>query len=138
MISTLDMQDLRYLNLFTKITRVNTRYFFEYNNVLIFCVPRRLVSKALGENTKNLKKMNEILGKRIKVVAQPESIKDAKAFIGRIISPVTFNGLEITDNEIIVNAGRMSKAALIGRDKRRLNEMQKIIKYFFKKDFKIV
>jgi len=138
MVSTLNMQDLRYLNLFSKITRVDTRYFFEYNNVLVFCVPRRLVSKALGENAKNLKKMNEILGKRIKVVAQPESIKDAKRFIERVVSPVTFKDLEITDDEIIVNAGRMSKAALIGRDKRRLNEMQKIIKDFFKKDFKVV
>ena len=138
MASTINMQDLRHLNLFSKITRVNTRHFFEYNNTLVFFVPRRLVSKALGENAKNLKKMNEILGKRIKVVSQPESTKDAKLFIERIVSPVKFNDLEIADKEIIVNAGRMNKAALIGREKRRLNEMKKIIKYFFKKDFKIV
>lgn len=138
MVSTIDMQDLRYLNLFAKITRVNTRYFFEYNNVLVFCVPKKLISKALGENAKNLKKMSEILGKRIKVVAQPESIKDAKSFIESVVSPVTFKEIEITENEIILNAGRMSKAALIGRNKRRLNEMQKIIKSFFKKEFRIV
>ncbi len=138
MASTLDMQDLRYLNLFTKITRVNTRYFFRYNNMLVFFVPKKLVSKALGENTINLKKMSEIVKKRIRVVAQPQSIKDAKSFIENIISPVTFNDLETTEDEIIVNAGRMNKAALIGRDKRRLNEMQKIIKVFFKRDFKIV
>lgn len=138
MVSSLDMQDLRYLNLFVKITRVNTRYFFSYNNVLVFCVPKKLISKALGENAKNLKKMSEILGKRIRIVAQPQGIKDVKIFIEKIVSPVTFKDLEITDNEIIVNAGRMSKAALIGRDKRRLNEMKKIIKSFFNKDFRIV
>ncbi len=138
MTSTLDMQDLRYLNLFAQITKVNTRYFFEYNNMLVFCVPRKLIKQALGQNAENLKKMSSIVGKRIRVVAQPDGVEDAKEFIERVISPLTFNNLEITTNEIIMNAGRMNKALLIGREKRRLNEMQNIIKYFFKRDFKII
>jgi len=136
MISTLNMQDLRYLNLFAQITKVNTRYFFEYNSMLVFCVPRKLVKQALGENAENL--MSGIVGKRIRVVAQPDGIEDAKEFIGRIVSPLTFSGLEVTADEIIMNAGRMNKALLIGREKRRLIEMQKIIKDFFKRDFRIV
>lgn len=138
MTSTLDMQDLRYLNLFAKITKVDTRYFFEYNNMLVFCVPRRLVQKALGQNAENLKKMSSIVGKRIRVVAQPEGIEDAKEFIERIVSPLTFGGLEITADEIIMIGGKMNKALLIGREKKRLNEMKNIVKYFFKRDFRIV
>lgn len=136
--STLDMRDLRYLNLFAKITRVDTRYFFEYNNMLVFCVPKRLVQKALGQNAENLKKMSGIVGKRIRVVAQPEGIEDAKEFIERIVSPLTFGGLEITSDEIIMIGGKMNKALLIGREKKRLSEMKNIVKYFFKKDFRIV
>ena len=49
MTSSFDMQELRYLNLFESITKVNTRYFFRYNNMLVFCVPRMLIAKALGE-----------------------------------------------------------------------------------------
>src|SRR3989338_6584417 len=101
MTSTFDMQDLRYLNLFAQITRVNTRYFFEYNNMLVFCVPKSLIKKALGQNAENLRKMSSIVGKRIRVVAQPVGIEDAKGFIERIVSPLTFNDLEITNNEII-------------------------------------
>ena len=138
MTNILDMQDLRYLNLFAQITRVDTRYFFEYNNMLVFCVPRRLIKKALGQNAENLKKMSSIIGKRIRVVAQPEGVEDAREFIRRIISPITFNGIEITPEEIIVNAGKMNKAMLIGREKRRLNEMKKIVQSFFKRDFRIV
>ena len=138
MTSTLDMQDLRYLNLFAQITKVNTRYFFEYNNMLVFCVPRKLIKQALGQNAENLKKMSGIIGKRIRVVAQPDGVEDAREFIKRVVSPLTFNDLEITTNEIIMNAGRMNKALLIGREKRRLIEMQNIIKYFFKRDFRIV
>lgn len=136
--STLDMQDLRYLNLFSKITKVDTRYFFEYNNMLIFCVPKRMVQKALGKNAENLKKMSSIVGKRIRVVAYPEGTEDAREFIERITSPITFSGLEITADEIIMVAGKMNKALLIGREKKRLNEMKNIVRYFFKRDFRIV
>lgn len=136
--SVLDMQDLRYLNLFAKITKVDTRYFFEYNNMLVFCVPRRLVQKALGQNAENLKKISSIVGKRIRVVAHPEKIEDAKEFIERTVSPLTFEGLEITADEIIMVAGKMNKALLIGREKKRLSEMKNIVKYFFKRDFRIV
>jgi len=82
--------------------------------------------------------MSRIIGKRIRVVAQPEGIEDAKELIERVVSPLTFSGLEITENEIVMNAGKMNKALLIGREKRRLNEMQNIVKYFFKRDFRIV
>ncbi len=136
--STLDMRDLRYLNLFAKITKVDTRYFFEYNNMLVFCVPRRLIQKALGQNAENLKKMSGIVGKRIRVVAQPEGIEDAREFIERIVSPITFGGLEITADEIIMIGGKMNKALLIGREKKRLSEMKNIVKYFFKREFRIV
>ncbi len=82
--------------------------------------------------------MSHILGKRIKIIAVPKNIKDIKVFISAIVSPVTFKELEITPDEIILTAGNQSKAALIGRNKRRLLEMQKIVRDFFKKEFRIV
>jgi len=138
MVSTIDMQDMRYLNLFGKITRISTRYCFKYNEALVFCVPKKLMSKAIGENAKNAKQMSHILGKRIKVIAVPRDIKDAKVFISAIVSPVTFKELEITPDKIILTAGSQSKAALIGRNKRRFLEMQKIVRDFFKREFRIV
>jgi len=94
--------------------------------------------KAVGENAKNLKRMNEIIRKRIRVIPLPRGIQDAKVFIENIVSPVTFKDLEITDKEIILNAGgTQNKAALIGRDKKRLIEMQKIVNDYFGKEFRI-
>jgi len=138
MVSTIDMQDMRYLNLFGKITRVSTRYCLKYNQALVFCIPKKLIPKALGKNAENAKQMSHILGKRIKIIAVPKNIKDIKVFISAIVSPVTFKELEITPDEIILTAGNQSKAALIGRNKRRLLEMQKIVRDFFKKEFRIV
>jgi len=138
MVNTLDMQDLRYLNLFEKITGIRTRYCFEYNNTIIFCVPKEFISKAIGPEVRNLRRISEIIKKRTKVIPIPRNPEDIKRFIELIVSPVTFKDLEISGDEIILNAGSQSKAALIGRDKRRLIEMQKITKNFFQKDFRII
>ena len=137
MVNTIDMQEMRYLNLFEKIMGVRTRFCFRYNEAIFFCVPRHLLSKAIGENGRNIKEMSRILGRRIKVVVYPEGINNAETFIRAIVSPVTFKNFNVKDNEITI-AGGSNKAALIGRNKRRLLEMQKIIRDFFKKEFRVV
>ena len=136
MVNTIDMQDMRYLNLFESIMGVRTHFCFRYNDVIVFSVPGELVAKSVGENGRNVRKMSEILGKRIRVIASPRGLEDAGSFIKALISPLTIKGLEIKDNEIVVKGGS-NKAALIGRNKRRLLEMQKIIRDFFGKEFRI-
>lgn len=135
---TLDMRFIRYLNLFEKITKLRIKDCFFYNNAMIFVVPTVFVSKAIGEGGKNVKKLSQILGKRVKIVTLPHDINDAEKFISDIINPVKFKSLEIADNEIIINAGRESKAALIGRNKIRLKEMKMIVKQYFGKELRII
>jgi transcription antitermination factor NusA-like protein len=138
MAKTIEMQDMRYLNLFGRTTRVVTRFCFKYNETIIFCVPKSLVSRAIGEKGRNIRKINEILRKKIKVISIPLGIQDAKKFIEAIVSPVTFKDLEIKEDEIIITAGSQSKAALIGRNRRRLLELQKISRDYFEKDLRII
>lgn len=132
------MQDMRHLNLFGKITQISTRFCFKYNDYIIFCVPKQLVSRAIGEHGKNTRKMNEILGKKVKVLPSPSGINDLKNFISLVISPVTFRDLEVNDKEVVITAGSQNKAALIGRNRRRFFELEKIIRDFFGKDLRIV
>ena len=138
MVRVIDMKHMRYLNLFEKVTHVQKRFCFNYNEAIMFGVPKQLVTKSIGYNFENLKKINHVIGKRIKVVALPNGPKDIKIFVQRIVSPVEFKNLEVRNNEVILTAGSQSKAALIGRNKRRFLEMQKIIKDFFGKEFRIV
>lgn len=138
MVNTIDMQDIRQLNLFERMTNVRTRFCFHYNDAIFFCVPRRLIRKAVGENGDNVKNISRIIKKKVKIIPMPDGIKDAKRFIESIVSPVTFKDFQIANDEIVISANRQSKAALIGRNRRRFNEMQKILKNFFGKDLKIV
>lgn len=139
MVNTINMQDMRHLNLFSQITRINTRFCIDYNRTIIFCVPREFVARAIGEEGRNIKRLSEILQKKVRIIQCPRDLQDAGGFIGVIIKPVTFKNLQITPSEIILTAGNVqNKAALIGRDKRRLLEMQKIIKDFFDRDFRVI
>lgn len=138
MIKTIDMQDMRHMNLFSKITRVETRFSFTYNETLMFCVPKPKLSQALGKNAENLRKLSDILKKRVRILIKPRCIEDIEYFIKAIVAPVEFNGLEIKGDEVILTAGSQSKAALLGRNKRRFIEMKSIVKDFFGKDFRIV
>jgi len=134
--STIDMQNMRHLNLFSKITKIDTRFCFVYNQTIIFCVPKHLVSRAIGEGGKNSKELNKILGKKVKIIPAPNGIQDAKQFIQSIVDPIEFKDLDVKEEEIVIHAGK-NKAALIGREKRRLIEMKKIIKNFFGRDIRI-
>lgn len=136
--STIYMEDLRNLNLFQKITQIRTRFCFTYNNQIFFCVPKKLVTRAIGREGINVKRINQILKKRIRIVAGPEGLTDAEEFLRAVVSPIEFKSIEITPMELILNAGSHNKAALIGREKRRLIELQKIVKDFFGKELKLM
>jgi NusA-like KH domain protein len=131
MVKTLDLKYIRYVNLFNKITRIRTKHCFEYNNALIFAVPRRFVAQAIGPNNINLERLSQIIKKRIKIAAIPEAKEDLENFISIIIRPVRFKAVEIIDNEAVITAGSQNKAALIGRNKVRLEEMKNILKQYF-------
>lgn len=138
MTNTIEMEDLMHLKLFESVTKISTRHTFVYNNTLFFCVPKKDLSKAIGKEAANVKKINFIAKKRVRILALPTEEKDIKKFIESIVSPIEFSELEIKQNEIILTAGSQSKAALLGREKRRLKEMEKIIRDYFKKSFRIV
>ena len=131
MVKVLDMQFIRYVNLFTKITRIKTNHCFEYNNAIVFAVPRSLVTRAIGPNNSNLRQLSEIMDKKIKIVAIPKGIEDIENFVSVITYPVRFKAIEVNGDNAIINATNQSKASLIGRDKRRLEEMKNVLDQYF-------
>jgi NusA-like KH domain protein len=131
MIKVLDMQFIRYANLFNKITKIRCSHCFEYNNTIIFAVPKKFVMKAIGKDSNNLSKINQVIGKKIKIVAIPRGKEDIESFVSLITKPVKFKAIEIKDNEAIISAGSQNKASLIGRNRVRLNEMTNILEQYF-------
>ena len=131
MVKTFDMQFIRYMNLFGKITKVTAKHCFMYNNMIVFVVPRYFVEKAIGRNNENLKRLSGILSKRIRVVAEPRGRKDIGNFVFVLITPIRYQSLEVKDDEIVIVAGRESKAMLIGRERARERELMGILEQYF-------
>ena len=134
----IDMKLMRYINLLDRISRVKTRKCFVYNNIIVFAVPREMMSQAIGRCASNIMRIQEQLGKRVKIVLEPRGIEDAQNFVREIVSPVRFKSLELKEGILILNAGSTSKAALIGRNKKRLEELSEIIMNNFGLNLKII
>jgi len=62
MIKTIDMKLMRYINLFSKTSRVSPNHCFVYNENIIFVVPSHKLSMAIGDKGKNIKKMSKHIG----------------------------------------------------------------------------
>ena len=124
------MQVMRYINLFSKISRVNTKNCFVYNNQIYFAVPQSKVSMAIGKNASNVRKLSEILRRKIVIVEMPgeNNLNSVERFIKNVVSPIEFNKLEIKGGIAVITAGRQSKAALIGRGRIREKELGEILK----------
>lgn len=136
---TLDMKFIRYLNLFEKVAKIRCQHCFVYNSIIIFLVPRPLMARAIGESGKNVKKLSEILEKKVKIIAIPDGMGEIGKFIMDIVHPVKFKSLEVREGMVVITAGMQSKAALIGRDKKRLEEMREILgQYFNMRDLRII
>jgi NusA-like KH domain protein len=131
MARTLDMRLIRYINLFKKVTGMRAEHCFSYNNIIIFVVTGDKMSRAIGENGKNVKKLSEILGKKVKIIASPKGRENIEEFISAIVHPVKFKNLDLQEDKVIINASKQSKASLIGRNKTRLNEMKNILGEYF-------
>ena len=127
------MQLMRYINLFARTTRVQTTRVFVYNNQIIFVVPRAKVSLAIGRGAINIKRLSEILRRKIRVVAMPtvDSNDEIGKFVEDVVSPVEFNKIEVKDDSAVLTAGRQSKAALIGRGRQREKELASVLRDFF-------
>lgn len=131
MIKILDMQFIRYLNNFNRVTGLKCNHCFEYNHTIVFAVPKNLVGKAIGINNRNLEILNQIIGKRIKIVAVPQGKEDIENFVSIIVKPIRFRGIEIKDDEVVISSDLQNKASLIGKNKTRLNEMGNILEQYF-------
>ena len=130
---------MRYINMLDRTSRVKTTKCFSYNNIIIFAVPKQFVSQAIGPNAINVKNIQDQLGKRIKIIKEPESQNNAQEFIEDIVSPIKFKSIEIKAPELIIAAGNMqNKASLLGRNKKRLEELSLIIKDTFGLDLRVI
>ncbi|MBI2660615.1 NusA-like transcription termination signal-binding factor [Candidatus Woesearchaeota archaeon] len=107
------------------------------NDKLIFIIEENEMGKAIGKNGANIKKMERLLKKKIKLA---EFSNDALQFVRNLCYPAEISDAKLVEDIITIHGKDTStRAMLIGRERRNINNLAEIVRrYFNVKEIRVV
>ncbi len=126
----IDITLIGYINTFENITQTNVKdCFYNKNQQLVFIVKEGQGKKAVGKNGMNIRKLERLLHKKLKIIEYSENPSE---FMKNIIYPLKSPEIKLEGEILSIKTDSTQlKALLIGREKTNLNEIQGILgKYF--------
>lgn len=115
---------------FEKITRVRLRDCIEEGDTLYFIVEGGMIGQAIGYNSENLRRLKDILKRKIKIV---EFSADVVNFLRSLTYPLKLRDISVEGDVIRVSVpDRTTKALLIGKNRQNLGAYTRIVQRFFK------
>ncbi len=128
---TYNAELLKIMALFETITRTSLKdCFLDETKLLTFVVNDFEIGKAIGKNASNVKRLENMLKRKIKIVAFNSS---PVQFVKNLIYPLTDVEVEQQGNTILIKGhDTKTKGFLIGRDQSNIKNNINIIKKYFK------
>jgi N utilization substance protein A len=135
---TYDANSMKLMSMFENMTGAKVKDCFENKGAVVFVVEEGDIGKALGKKASNVRRMEGLLKKRIRII---ESNPDIIRFVSNVIMPnrakdITYNEGIIT----IVPEDSQSRGYLIGRAAEVLRNNESIVQRYFSevKEMKVV
>ena len=127
----LDNQSMQYITLFESITRSSVKDCFLNDGRIIFIVSPGNAFRAIGPNGRNIKKMENLTKKRVKVA---EFSSDPVKFLMSFLYPIIPQKIQIDQNNSITIQAKTTqdRGILIGRDKKNLIYLKQVLAKYFK------
>ena len=123
-----DENIIKYISLVESLTGASVKDCI-MNSKLIFIIKETDIGKAIGKKGSNIKKMEHILHKKIKMV---EFSSDVLQFIKNFIYPIEVVEIKKDSSNIIIKGNNVkTKGLLIGRNKANLNLLTNVTKRYF-------
>ena len=125
----LDTDTLGLGTIMERITRTRVKDCFKEEDTVYFVVGSGELGKAVGKGGSNIKKVQEELGKKIKVIEFRSNIAD---FVKNIIYPLKVE--QVIEEEGIVKikeSSKKTKSLLIGLGGKNLKLINRAVKRFF-------
>jgi N utilization substance protein A len=131
---TIDL--MKYMQLFENLTRAKLKDCIA-NEQLIFIVEENEIGKAIGKGGSNVRRLEGLLNKKIKIV---EFNNDIKHFIRNFVMPLQVKDINEEDNIItITGSDTKTKGLLIGRERKNLENLKEVVKRYFEvEDIKVI
>ena len=127
---------MKYMQLFENLTRAKLKDCIA-SEQLIFIVEENEIGKAIGKKGSNVKRLEGLLNKKIKIVEFNPNIRQ---FIRNFVMPLQVK--EITEENgiiTIVGPDTKTKGLLIGRERKNLENLKDIVKRYFQiEDIKVI
>jgi len=121
-------EDLNYLALFEKVTRVFPQDYFLAGDALAFLVEKDKLGSAIGKNGSHIHRLQSLLRKRVFVVADTP---DASDMARNFFSNVRIVDVKITGSTLTVYVDEQDRGFAIGKNGERI----KLAKELFRKKF---
>lgn len=132
-----DINLMKFISMFEGISNARVKDAIEENGTIIFIVEENQIAKAIGKSGSNVKRLERLIKKRIKVV---EFSNDLLDFIRNYVAPLEVGEIKNNDGNLLIQGNDIkTRSMLIGRDRRNLNLLKSIAaRYFDFKEIKVV
>jgi len=125
----IDIKAMQYITLFEEVTRVTAKDCVLRDDQIIFIVNMGDVGTAVGPKGLNVKKLEQKLKKKIKIIGYSDDLND---FIRSMVAPLQLE--EINENNGVVELTAKdlkTRGLLIGRNASILRGYESIVQRFF-------
>ena len=126
-----DIKLMQYISLFENLTKAKVKDSYLKDKGIVFIVEKGGLFKAIGKNGANIKRIENMLNRRIKIV---EFDENTEKFVKNLIKPVEVEVSLIGQNVEIKPKEARTKGLLIGREGKNLKELKDIISRHYKVD----
>lgn len=133
-----DLELLKFFSFFEKITHVAAKdCLVDASGALVFVVPEEKISKAVGKQGANAKKLHTAMNRKIKILAFNP---DLKSFVKNVVHPIKVADINEEDGVVTIKSqDHASRGLLIGRNAQNLRNFESIVKRFFEiKEIKVI
>jgi len=119
---------MKYISLFESLTGAKVKDCIA-NDSILFVVHENDMGKAIGKNGVNVKKIGDILKRKIRLI---EFNSDISQFIQNLIFPLKVKEIKLEENIVTIYGNdTKTKGLLIGRDRHKIKSINDIVKRYF-------
>lgn len=133
----LDQDAIGLSSIFEKISHVQVKDCFQDEDTIYFIVGTGQVGKAIGSKAQNIHRIQEDLGKRVRVIEFKERVED---FVKSIVYPLDPEQVVLNDEGFVEvkDSRKKTKSLLIGRGGKNLQLINRAVRRFFNVEVKII
>lgn len=124
-----DAELMGVMSLFTKVTGVDAKDVIRKDKHITFLVGQGKIGQAIGRKALNIRKLENKLNRKIKIVEFNPALKD---FVANMILPLEAKDITVKGSSVIITGkDAKSKGLLIGRESRNLKQLKETVKRYF-------